>query len=137
MQKFLPLAPLFSSYQLKDIQRVKASFAGGSMVKALSAMQQMQDRFNRWTGKIPWRRKWQSTPIFLPVKSHGLLGFPGGSDGKESACNEGDLGSIPVLGRASWRRAWQLTLVFLSREPPWTEKPGGLQSMGLQRIRHN
>ena len=27
------------------------------------------------------------------------LGFPGGSDGKESACNEGDLGSIPELGR--------------------------------------
>ena len=28
-----------------------------------------------------------------------MEGFPGGSDGKESACNVGDLGSIPVLGR--------------------------------------
>ena len=28
------------------------------------------------------------------------MGFPGGSDGKESACNEGDLGSIPGLGRS-------------------------------------
>ena len=27
------------------------------------------------------------------------MGFPGGSDGKESACNEGDLGSIPGSGR--------------------------------------
>ena len=27
------------------------------------------------------------------------LGFPGGSDGKESACNAGDLGSIPKLGK--------------------------------------
>ena len=27
------------------------------------------------------------------------MGFPGGSDGKESACNVGDLGSIPELGR--------------------------------------
>ena len=27
------------------------------------------------------------------------MGFPGGSDGKESACNAGDLGSIPGLGR--------------------------------------
>ena len=27
-------------------------------------------------------------------------GFPGGSDGKESACNAGDLGSIPGLGRS-------------------------------------
>ena len=30
-----------------------------------------------------------------------LMGFPGGSDGKESACNVGDLGSIPGLGRSS------------------------------------
>ena len=29
-----------------------------------------------------------------------LLDFPGGSDGKESACNVGDLGSIPGLGRS-------------------------------------
>ena len=32
------------------------------------------------------------TPVFLS--------FPGGSDGKESACNTGDLGSIPGLGRS-------------------------------------
>ena len=30
-----------------------------------------------------------------------LMGFPGGSDGKESACNAGDLGSTPGLGRSS------------------------------------
>ena len=29
-----------------------------------------------------------------------MLGFPGGSDSKASACNEGDLGSIPGLGRS-------------------------------------
>ena len=29
-----------------------------------------------------------------------FLGFPGGSDGKEFTCNEGDLGSIPGLGRS-------------------------------------
>ena len=27
--------------------------------------------FDLWVGKIPWRRKWQSTPVFLPGKSHG------------------------------------------------------------------
>ena len=31
---------------------------------------------------------------------HSVGGFPGGSDGKESACNGGDLGSIPVSGRS-------------------------------------
>ena len=37
-------------------------------------------------------------------------GFPGGSDGKESACNVGDSGSI---GKIPWRREWLSTLVFL------------------------
>ena len=27
-------------------------------------------RFDPWVGKIPWRRKWQPTPAFLPGKSH-------------------------------------------------------------------
>ena len=28
-------------------------------------------RFNPWIGKIPWSRKWQPTPVFLPEYSHG------------------------------------------------------------------
>ena len=44
-----------------------------------------------WVGKICWRRDRLPTPVFL--------GLPGASDGKESACNAGDLGSIPGLGR--------------------------------------
>ena len=28
-------------------------------------------RFDPWVGKIPWRKKWQPTPVFLPGKSHG------------------------------------------------------------------
>ena len=31
------------------------------------------EEFNPWVGKIPWRRKWQSTPGLLPGKSHGLV----------------------------------------------------------------
>ena len=42
-------------------------------------------------------------------------GFPGGSDGKESACNAGDPGSI-YWGKIPWRREWQPTLVFLPGE---------------------
>ena len=41
-------------------------------VKHLSAMQET------WVVKIPWRRKWQPTPVFLPGKSHGrrsLVGY--------------------------------------------------------------
>ena len=44
------------------------------------------------------------------------LGFPGGSDVKESAYNVGDLGSIPGSGRPSWRKALQPTEVFLPGE---------------------
>ena len=44
------------------------------------------------------------------------LGFPGSSDGKESACNAGDSGLIPGWGRSAWRREWLPTLVFLPRE---------------------
>jgi len=34
--------------------------------------------FDPWDGRVPWRRKWQSTPVFLPGKSHGqrnLMGY--------------------------------------------------------------
>ena len=43
-----------------------------------------------------------------------------------------------VLGwEEPWRRAWQPTPVFLSGESPWTEEPGRLQTMGLQRVGHD
>ena len=33
--------------------------------------------FDPWVGKVPWRRKWQPTPVFLPGKSHGQRGLVG------------------------------------------------------------
>ena len=64
-----------------------------------------------------------------------LGGFPAGSDGKESACNAGDPGLIPGSDDPLEKRlathcnilAWRI---------PWTEEPGGPQSMGLQKVRH-
>ena len=41
--------------------------------------------------------------IFPKLPCNICMGFPGGSDGKESACNEGDLGLIPGLGRSPGR----------------------------------
>ena len=67
---------------------------------------------------------------------YGTMGFLGGSDGKESAWNAGDPGLITV-GKIPWRRTWQPTPVFLPEEFPWSEEPGGLQSMGSQRVRHD
>ena len=41
-------------------------------------MQETQEtQFNPWVRKIPWKRKWQPTPVFLPGKSHGQRGLVG------------------------------------------------------------
>ena len=68
--------------------------------------------------------------------SRASLGSPGCSVGKESACTVGDLGS--TLG---WEDPLEEgvapTPVFLPGESPWTEEPGGLQSMGSQRVRND
>ena len=40
------------------------------MVKNPPAKMQ-ETRFDPWVGKIPWRRAWQPTPVFLPGESHG------------------------------------------------------------------
>ena len=40
------------------------------------------------------------------------------------------------IEKIPWRTAWQPIPVFLPGESPWTEEPGGLQSMRSQRIRH-
>ena len=63
-------------------------------------------------------------------------GFPGGLDCKESTCDAGDPGLIPgqkdpleeEMATHSSILAWRI---------PWTEEPGGLQSMGSQRVRFN
>ena len=48
-------------------------------VKNPSVMQEMREtEFNLWVRKIPWRRKWQPTPVFLSGESHGqrsLVGY--------------------------------------------------------------
>ena len=58
-----------------------------------------------------------------------FLGFPGGSDGKESTCNVGDLGSIPGLGR------------FPGEGKGYSLQYSGLENsmdiVGLQGVRHD
>ena len=41
------------------------------------------------------------------------------------------------VGKIPWRGAWPLTSVSLPGESPWTEEPGGLQSTGSHRVRHD
>ena len=67
-------------------------------------------------------------------------GFPGSTSSKESTCQcrrHESLSFYPRVGTIPWRRAWQTTPVFLPGESPWAEELGGLQSMELQRVRHD
>ena len=45
-------------------------FPGGPVVKNPPANAR-RHRFDPWVGKIPWRREWQPTPVFLPGESYG------------------------------------------------------------------
>ena len=78
-----------------------------------------------------------SIDLYLSGLFH--LGFPGGSVLKNvpaDARDTEDRGLIPGLGRSPGRRKWQPTLVFLPGKSHG-QKSGRLQSMGLQRVRHD
>ena len=91
-------------------------------------LQGRRPRFDSWAGKIPWRRDRLPTPVFL--------GFPYDSVVK----------NMPTM-RETWVQSldWEDPLEesmathssILAWRMPWTEESGGLQSMGLQRIRHD
>ena len=126
---------------------------------------------NSETGLVSW----QSFVWWFFFQVIQTLSCPDGSDGKKSACNAGDLGLIPALGRSpaegigyplqcSWaslvaqlvknaparRETWVQSLGWEDpleegKAPhssiqawrvPWTEEPGGLQSVGSQRVGH-
>ena len=64
------------------------------------------------------------------------VGFPHGSDGKESACNARDW--LQYLGREDPLEKDIVTHVsILAWRIPWTEEPGRLQFMGSQRVGHD
>ena len=111
-------------YQVNDLIfttqiGLSEGFPGSSAGKRI-CFQCRKPWFDSWVWKISWR--WDRLPTSI------LLGFPSGSVGKESACNKGDLGSIPGLGRSlggegmathssiiAWRNpmdkgAWQATV---------------------------
>ena len=52
-------------------------FPGGAVVKTCQCGRHKRCRFDPWVGKIPWRRKWQPTPVFLPGKSNGQRSLAG------------------------------------------------------------
>ena len=65
----------------------------------------------------------------------GNSGLSYGSDGKDSACIAQDSGSIPGLEDPLEKEVASHSSILAWRIS-WTEEPGGVQSMGLQRIGH-
>ena len=53
-----------------NIDKLHRASLMAQTVKSLPAMQKTQ--YNPWVRKIPWRRAWQLTPLFLPGKSQGF-----------------------------------------------------------------
>ena len=83
-------------------------------------------------------QRYKQNSVWLPWFSRfrRRLYEPGGSDSKASACNVGDQGSVSRSGRSP-EEGNGYPLNILAWRIPWPEGPGGLQTMGLQRIRHN
>ena len=99
-------------------------FPSGSVVKNPSAIQEI------WVRSLgqedPWRRKWQSTPVFLPRKN--LI--------NRRACGEGNGNPLQCscLENPRDRAAWWAAVYGIAQKKK-KEEPGGLQSMGSQKSR--
>ena len=65
-------------------------FPGGSVVKEHPCQCRRHSKcgFDPWVGSIPGSRKWQPTPVFLPIKVHGQRSLAGYSP---QSCNELDI----------------------------------------------
>ena len=63
---------------VNNISGLYSGFPGGiSKDPACQCRRHKRRGFNPWVGKIPWRRAWQPTPVFLPGGSHGQTGLAG------------------------------------------------------------
>ena len=123
-------------------------------------------RFDPWVRKIPWRRAWQLTPVFLPGESHGQRSPVGHSPYGHKESDGHDWSNI-AHRHTIWTKRIERCLLLrrkavtnldrgggrwdseMTSPTQWTwiwaelgrqrrtQKPGKLRSMGSQRIRHD
>ena len=95
-------------------------------------LQRGKPGFNAWIGKIPWRKKWQPTPVLLPGKSHGwrsLVGYSPWGRKKSDTTERLHFHTLEKeMATHSSTLVWKIA---------WMEEPGGLQSMGSLRVGHD
>ena len=93
-------------------------------------MQEMQETLIWSLGQEePQRKKWQSTPVFLPAESHGQSSLVG-----NSPWGRKELGTTEHPHRRRQRDPHSSTLAW---KIPWTEEPGRQQSMRSLRVWHD
>ena len=107
----------------KETATYSRAFLIAQLVKNPPPMQETLVRFLCW-----------EDPLEKGSATHSsILGLPCGSASKESACNIGDLGSIPGLGR-SLEKGKATLFSILAWRIPWTVESMGLQRVGRDRV---
>ena len=113
-------------------------------VQSLGQEDPLKKEMAMHSSTLAWRIPWGEEPGRLQSTGHKeldtteqlyllsrLLGFPGGSEVKASACN-----AIPVLGRSPGKGNATHSSILAWRIP-WTEEPDRLQSMGHKIVQHD
>ena len=105
----------------------------GNALQCSSCLENHRDRGAWWAAVSGVA---QSRTRLKRLSSSTSSDYPGGSDGKASACYVGDPGSIPGSGKYPEKEMaiYSSTLVW---KIPWTEEPDRVQSMGSQRVGHD
>ena len=78
-------------------------------------------RFDAWTGKIPWRREWQPTPVSLPGKSHG----------------QRSLGWLQSTGSQRVRHNWATNISSLGNKPTHVSRKNSERLTGPKFIKEH
>ena len=127
------------------------------------ACQCRRQRFDSWVEKIPWRRKWQPTSIFLPGEFHGQRSLAGSSMGSQRVRHNwvtfttirlimrfpggSVVNNLPAKQETQvqflvWKDPLEKEMLthssILAWDIPWTEETGGLySSWGCKRVEQN
>ena len=78
----------------------------------------MRHRFDPWVRKIPWRRAWQPTPVFLPGESHGQRSLAGNEHPSLSPSDWNSLEEACLEGKDGFREIQSESLVSPTTRGP-------------------
>ena len=99
---------------------------------------------NPWVRKIPFRREWIPTPVFFPGEFHGQRSLKGlQSIGLQRARHDlvtntfQSIHSLSIYQKDPLEEDMATNSSILAWRILWTKKPGGLQSTGSQRVKHD